>query len=156
MQRERGEASIRKGVRQGCFFSRPLSNLYSEQAINEMKEETKTICVTFQGKTIKMFRFADDIDFLTNSERELEEALNVTETVFNNCNMKINIGKTKVIACRTKSGKNRLKVQISIEKIKEISEFCYLGSKITKDRCCMERGTLWLRSMDYKVKKKEV
>ena len=30
-----------------------------------------------------MLRFADDIALLENTERELEEALNVTETVFN-------------------------------------------------------------------------
>ena len=31
-----------------------------------------------QGKTIKIFRFADDIALIANTERELEEALNVT------------------------------------------------------------------------------
>ena len=40
-----------------------------------------------------MSRFAEDIVLLANSERELEEALNVTKTGFNDNNMKINIGK---------------------------------------------------------------
>ena len=52
-----------------------------------------------------MLRFADDIALLANTDRELDEALNVTETVFNNYNMKINIVKMKMIGCRTKSGK---------------------------------------------------
>ena len=95
MQGERGEANIRKGVRQGCSLSPHLFNLYSEKAINRIKEETKNIGVKVQGKTIKMLRFADDIALLANTERELEKALNVTKTVFNNYNMKINIGKTK-------------------------------------------------------------
>ena len=51
-----------------------------------------------------MLRFANDIAFLANTERGLEEALNVRATVFNNYNMRMNIEKTKVIACRTKSG----------------------------------------------------
>ena len=51
----------------------------------------------------------DDISLLANTKRKLEEALNITEIVFNNYNMKINIGKPKVIACGTKSGKKRLK-----------------------------------------------
>ena len=39
---KRGEASIRKGVRQGCFLSPPLFNLYSEEAmINEIKGVTQ-------------------------------------------------------------------------------------------------------------------
>ena len=57
-----------------------------------------------QGKTIKMLRFADDIALLGNTEKELEEALNVMETVFTKYNMKVNIEKTKVIACRTITG----------------------------------------------------
>ena len=80
-----------------------------------------------------MLHFRDDLSLLANTERELEEALNVTETVFNSYNMKINIGKTEVVACRTKSRKKRLNIQIDNEKIGEISEFFYLGSKITGD-----------------------
>ena len=76
-----------------------------------------------------MLRFAD-------TERELEKALNATETVFNKNNMEINIEKTKVIACRIKSGKKRLNIQKGNEKIGESSEFCYLGSKITRGGRC--------------------
>ena len=71
-----------------------------------------------------------------NTEIELEEALNVTETDFNNYNMKINIGKTKAIACRTKSGNKRLNIKIGNENEGEISEFCYLGNKITRNSRC--------------------
>ena len=96
IQGDRGGARIRKGVKQGCSLSPPLFNFYSEEAIHEIKIETKNIGVKFQEKTIKMLRFADDIALLANTEKELEVALNVTETVFNNYNMKINIEKTKV------------------------------------------------------------
>ena len=50
--------------------------------------------------------------------------------------MKIKIRKIKVIACRTISGKKRLNVQIGNERIGEISEFRYLGIKITRDSRC--------------------
>ena len=60
-----------------------------------------------------MLRFVDDIALLENIERELQEALNVTDTVFNNSDMKIIIEKTKMIACITKLGKKRLKIKIS-------------------------------------------
>ena len=83
-----------------------------------------------------MLRFADDIALITSTERELEEALNVTQTVFNNYNMKIDIEETKVIVRRTKSGKKWLDLQISSGKIGEISSFCYLRSKIKRDGCC--------------------
>ena len=44
--------------------------------------------------------------------------------------------KTKVIACGTKSGKKRLNIKIGNTNIREIGEFCYLGSKITWDSRC--------------------
>ena len=74
-----------------------------------------------------MLRFTDDITFLANTESELEEALNVMKTVVNNYNMKINIGKTKAIVCRTKLEKKRLRIKISNKKIENISEFCLLN-----------------------------
>ena len=48
----------------------------------------------------------------------------------------MNIGKTKVIACRKNPGKRCLNIKIGSEKIGEIYEFCYLGSKITRDGRC--------------------
>ena len=54
-----------------------------------------------QGKRIKMSRFVNDIALLANAEREREKAFNVTKTDFKNYDMKINIGKIKVTACRT-------------------------------------------------------
>ena len=45
-----GEASIRKRLGQGCLLSPPLFNLYSEKAINEIKEEIKNIGAKVQGK----------------------------------------------------------------------------------------------------------
>ena len=50
--------------------------------------------------------------------------------------MKINIGKTKVVASRTKPGKKRLNIKIGNEKIGGIGKFCYVGSKITRDGRC--------------------
>ena len=72
-------------MRQGCSLTPPLFNLCSGDAINEIKNEIK--------KETK------------NTERKIEEAMNVTEIVFSNYNMKITIGITKAIGCRIKSGK---------------------------------------------------
>ena len=82
MQEEQGEASIKKKKWQGCSLSPCLLNLYSAKAINEIKEKSKNIGVIVQGKTIQMLPFADNIALLANTERELEDALDVTDTVF--------------------------------------------------------------------------
>ena len=81
-----------------------------------------------------MLRLADDIPLLANTERELEEALNVTETVFIKYNQKKNIRKTKAIACRTKPGKKRLNIKIGNEKIGEINEYCYRSDADIRSR----------------------
>ena len=98
--------------------------------------------------TLKKLRFADDIALLANTKRKLEEALNVTETVFNNYNMKINIKKTKVIVCRSKLRKKRLNIKIGNEKIAEISEFCYLPwrTQSSEQSVC---STVADRSLDW-------
>ena len=74
MLREQGEASIRKGVRQCCFV-------------------IMNIDLKVQGETIKILGAASDIAVLANTERELEDAFNVTETVFIKFNIKINTRK---------------------------------------------------------------
>ena len=56
-----------------------------------------------------MLRFADDIALLAYTERELTEALNLRETVFNKRNMKSDIRKNNAIVCKTKSGKRHYK-----------------------------------------------
>ena len=77
IQEEWGELSIRKGVRQGCYLSLPLFNLYSEEKFNGITEKTKNIGVKVYGKTIQILRFANNIAPLANIERELEETLNI-------------------------------------------------------------------------------
>ena len=67
MQGERGEASIRKGVRQGCSALPPVFNLYPEEDINEIKGEIKNIGIKFQGKK----RTRGDVEFNGDSFQEL-------------------------------------------------------------------------------------
>ena len=126
------EASIQKGVRQGCSLSPLLFNLYIEQAINEVKEKFGD-GVTVQGEVIKTLRFADDIVVLSESAEDLEDLLNGMNETLKAYNMKINKGKTKVMECsRKKSGKAG-DIRLGNEMLKEVNEFTYLGSRITWD-----------------------
>ena len=95
-----------------------------------------------QGKTIEILRFADDIFLFANTERGLEEALNVTATVFNNYNNEINIGKTKVIACSKILQLLVLNIDLEIRKK-------LLKATLYTLHLHFIYYTLWLRSMDY-------
>ena len=55
MQEKRGKAGIKKGVRQGCSLSPPLSNLYSEEAIDRIKGVD--LCVTFEKSIFFIYYF---------------------------------------------------------------------------------------------------
>ena len=85
------EALLRRGVRQGCPLSPSLFSLYSEEAINEIVEETKNIGLKLQGKTIKMLRFADDIALLANTEKESK----ITRDGRRNADIRSRIGQAK-------------------------------------------------------------
>ena len=63
--------------------------------------------------------------------------------------MKINIGKTEVITCRTKPGKKRLNIKIGNEKIREIDEYYYSRSKIIRDGRCNEDIVVHLPQLLY-------
>ena len=129
---QEGEANIKKGVRQGCSLSPVLFNIYIENAIKEVKKKFRA-GVTIHGERIKMLRFADDIVLVAEKCSDLEKILNGMEKILNSgYRMKINKGKTKVMVCNRCEHKD-LDVKIGKEKIQEVSEFCYLGSKITKD-----------------------
>ena len=69
------QASIKKGVRQGCSLSPLLFNMYVEEAMKKLKEEFAG-GVKIQGEEIKMLRFADDIILLAEREEELGNILN--------------------------------------------------------------------------------
>ncbi|XP_068082188.1 uncharacterized protein [Anabrus simplex] len=55
------------------------------------------------------------------------------EALGKECKMKINKSKTKVMGCsRTETG-DAVNIRLGNEVLKEVDEYCYLGSKITKD-----------------------
>ena len=67
------EATIRKGVRQGCNLSPLLFNIYVEKAINKCKEHCSGIKVN--GMRIQTVRSADDIAIIAQDEINLKRAL---------------------------------------------------------------------------------
>jgi ribosome-interacting GTPase 1 len=104
--------------------------LYIEEALSETKEKAYTRI------RISTIRFADDIVIISESENNLNEMLIEMERVLvNRYNMKINRNKTKVMVCGRKiSGK--MNIVLGNQILGEVEEFCYLGSKITKDGKC--------------------
>jgi hypothetical protein len=89
--------------------------------------------VTIQDEKVDMLRFADDIVVLAENKDELERFLNEMDTILKeNYSMNVNRSKTKVMACG-KTVTETLKVRLRNNELQKEDEFCYLGSKVTKD-----------------------
>ena len=124
------EARIKKGVRQGCALSPVIFNVYIEKAINEIKEKAPGISI--HGERISMLRFADDIAVVAETEGDLKKVLTNMERTMARYKLKINKKKTKILVCSRKEEK-RTNIKLGKEKLEEVKEFCYLGSRVTSD-----------------------
>lgn len=81
-----------------------------------------------------MLSYADDIAIITDKKEDLETMLNEMERILKDqYGMKINKKKTKVMVCGNQDPNEALNIQINEEELSQLSEFKYLGSKITAD-----------------------
>ena len=83
------------------------------------------------GRNINNLRYADDTTLMTESEEELKSLLMKVKEVSKKVGLKLNIQKTKIMA----SGPITL-WEIDGETVEIMSDFIFLGSKITADGDC--------------------
>ena len=86
---------------------------------------------TQAGRNINNLRYADDTIFMTESEEELKSFLMKVKEESEKVGLKLNIQKTKIMAsCPITSW------EIDGETVDTVSDFIFLGSKITADGDC--------------------
>ena len=76
-------------------------------------------------------RYADDTTLIAESEEELKSLLMKVKEESKNVGLKLNIQKTKIMASGTITSR-----QIDGETMDTVSDFIFLGSKITADGDC--------------------
>ena len=122
---------IGKGVHQGCILSSCLFNLYAEYIVQNAGLNEAQAGIKIAGRNISNLRYVDDTTLMAESEEELKSLL-----------MKV----------KEESEKSWLKAQHSENKdhgiqshhfltngrakVEAVSDFIFLGSKITVDRDC--------------------
>ena len=120
-----------KGVIQGCILSPCLFNLYPEYIMrNAGLDETQT-GIKIAGRNINNLRYADDTTFRAESEEELKSLLMKVKVESQKVGLKLNIQKTKIMAPGP-----IISWQIDGETVETVSDFIFLGSKITADGDC--------------------
>ena len=83
------------------------------------------------GRNINNLRYADDTTLMAEREEELKNLLMKVEKESENAGLKLNIQKTKIMASGPITS-----WQIDRETMKTVTDFIFLGSKITADGDC--------------------
>ena len=119
---------IGKGVHQGCILSPWLFNLYAEYIMRNAGLEEAQAGIKIAGRNIKNLRYGDDTTLMAESEEELKSLLVKVKEESEKVVLKLNTQKTNIMA----SGPIT-----SWEMDGEtVSDFIFLGSKITADGDC--------------------
>ena len=92
-------------------------------------EETQA-GIKIAGRNINNLRYAEDTTLMAESEEELKSLLKVKEES-ENVGLKLNIQKTKIMASGPITS-----WEIDGETVEAMSDFIFLGSKITADGDC--------------------
>ena len=83
------------------------------------------------GEIINNLRYADDTTLMAESEEELKGLLVRVKKESKKAGLKLNIQKTKIMAASFITS-----WQIEGEKVETVTDFIFLGSKITVDGDC--------------------
>ena len=122
---------IGKGVRQGCILSPCLFNLYAEYIVLYAVLDVSHAGIKTAGRNINNLRYADDITFMAESEEKLKSFLMKVKEESEKAGLKLNIQKTKIMASSPITS-----WQIDGETMETVTDFIFLGSKVTVDSDC--------------------
>ena len=87
--------------------------------------------IKIAGRNINNLRYADDTTLMAESEEELKSLLMKMKEESETVGLKLNIQKTKIMASGPITSR-----QIDGETMETVSDFIFLGSKITEDGDC--------------------
>ena len=108
-----------------------LFNLYAECIIKNAGLEEAQAGIKFAGRNINNLRCADDTTLMAEREDELKSLLMKVKEDSEKVGLKLNIQKTKIMA----SGPNT-SWEIDGVTVEAVSDFIFLGFKITADGDC--------------------
>ena len=122
---------IGKGVCQGCVLSPCLFNFYAEYIMGNAGLDEAQGGMMIAGRNSKYLRYADDTMLMAEREEELKSLLMKMKEESRKGGLKLNIQKTKIMAY----GPITL-WHTDGETVETVTDFIFLGSKITADGDC--------------------
>ena len=106
-----------------CLFS-----LYAEYITRNAGQEEAQAGIKIAGRNINNLRYADDTTLMAEIEEELKSLLMKVKVESEKVGLKLNIQNTKIMASDP-----IISWQIDGETVETVSDFIFLGSKITAD-----------------------
>jgi hypothetical protein len=123
---------FKRGVLQGESASPQLFNLFLEAVVIDLYTAT-TPGVTIGNCPVHILLFADDVVLVASSPEFLQQKINTLSSTFMKLGLKVNISKTKVIIfSKERIDKSPYRFLWDTEEIEIVSEYIYLGVKITE------------------------
>ena len=121
-----------KGVHEGCILSLCLFNLYAEYVMQNARLDESQARIQIARRNINNLRYADDTTLMGKGEEELKSFLMRVKEESEKAGLKLNIQKTKIVAPGPITS-----WQIDGETMETVTDFIFLGSKITADGDCI-------------------
>ena len=118
---------IGEGVRQGC----PAYLTYMQSMSCEMLGWKAQAGINIARRNINNLRYVDDTTLIAESKEELKSLLMKVREESEKPGLKLNVQKTKIMASSPITS-----WQIDGETMETVTDFIFLGSKITADSDC--------------------
>ena len=125
---------IGKGVWQGCIWLPCLFNFYAEYIMQHAGLDEAQAGIKIARRDINNLRYADDTSLMAESKEEIKSLLMKVKEESEKASLKLSIQKTKIVASGPITS-----WQIDGEKMETITDFIFLGSKITADGECSHK-----------------
>ena len=111
-----------------------LFNLYAEYIIKNTGLNDAQAGIKIAGRNINNLRYADYTTLMAESEEELKSLLMKVKEESEKIGLKLNIQKTKIMTSGPITS-----WQIVGVTVKMVSDFSFLGSRITADGDCIQK-----------------
>ena len=121
---------IGKGVYQGCILSPCLFNLDSECLVRNARLDDQAR-IKIARRNINNLRYVDGTTLMAESEKELKSLLMRVKEESEKTGLTLNIQKMKIVVSSPITS-----WQIEGGKVEIVTDFIFLGSKITVDSDC--------------------
>ena len=108
-----------------------LFNFYAVYIMQNARLDETQAGIKIAGRNINNLRYADDTTLMAESEEELKSLLKKVKEESEKVGLKLNIQKTKIMASGPISS-----WKIDGETMETVTDFIFLGSKITADGDC--------------------